>query len=133
MSFAGKLDKTVLTFEEGNDLVEGPVVEVAVELGDLDDVVLVKGHGLLLEVQVDNLLNRSSQVGKVLHVLSVADNSRLASQDATEGLHVWVQGHGYLLDEASLGVTEEDELVALRHLTQEDGKTRSLEDLEADA
>ena len=92
--------------QEWHNVVQCSVFRAAIELGEHDHVVLVERHSFICEIQVDYFFDRASKVAEVLHIFAVLDDGALASQDALERLHVWVERHGNFFNHTTLLVAK---------------------------
>ena len=92
--------------QEWHYVVQCSVIRAAIELGEYDHVVLVERHCFIREIEVNYFFDGASKVAEVLHVLAVLDDGALASQDALERLHVWVECHGDFLNHTTLLVAK---------------------------
>ena len=93
-------------FQKWHNIVQSSVFCAAIELWKHDHVFLVERYRFISEIQVDNFLDRAAKVAEVFDILAVPYNSALASQDALECLHIWVQCHSDFLNHTALLITE---------------------------
>lgn len=114
------LDSGVLTHEEGQEVHQRSVVNVALELGNDDGVFLVVGKRLVGEVYVDDILERSVDVAQVLDILVVLQYCLLTSEAGPLDHHIFrVQCIRRLVDVGTVAVTEDNDLVVLSQLEEE--------------
>lgn len=93
--------------KEGDDIIQGTIVQITFEFRQNDDVVWLVRRCLLSKVDIDDLFDRPAQVREILDVFAILHNGALTSQMSCKHLHAGIECHGNLFDKAALLVTEE--------------------------
>jgi hypothetical protein len=93
LEFGADVIHTILSnmFEEGQELDQGPVIFIASELWEDDDVVWMELDTLRVLFDDDNVLQISVEVAQILDKLPISDSDRLTAKASTEDAVARVQ------------------------------------------